>query len=478
MDDGITRRETVIGSAAMVLTGLAASAPAAGAPARKSAAKAEATARDWANPELIKHIYSAPKLINVPRAYEIMDRYKLSGLVASIPHNIYYLSSHSGIMQWMGRHFSTYAFFPRDENAPPALIIPGTMLYHLDYRPTWIENIKPISSPMRGPDGAVLLKPNGDPRAVEKAGIWPVRDGAEMKRGDLVQLALFAEFDKATTASALQGLKEAIVAGGGGKARVGFDDPRIGAWLGEIGLTDMQTVDAANVFKEIRLAKTAPEIALLRQAAQLNEQALDYAIDQIVPGMPVEDIEWAHARRWSQLKGQAKWLIVNINGVNSGEVSKGDFMKLDSVGTFKGYHGDVGRTVVVGPPTDELARRIDASTRVSRQVYAAIRPGMKYSEASSMFSALMRDEGFAVAFAAPHDVGLEHTDHPWPTGGSMPGSIAPADFVFHEGTVFTLDMPHNEMGWGTTHVEDMIHIRKDGFEPLSSMKTELRVRPA
>ena len=257
----------------------------------------------WRNPQLIEHIYSAPKLLNVPRAYEIMDKYGLAGIVASIPHNIQYLSSHSGIMQWMGRHFSTFAFFPRDENAPPALIVPGTMLYHLDYRPTWMTNIKAISAPKKDAAGAAVLNARGDPEAVRKIGIWPVREGAEMERGDLIQLAIFAEFEKATTASALHGLKEAIVEGGGERGRIGFDDPRIAPWLADIGLTDMEGIDASNIFKEIRLIKTEAEIALLREAAVRNESALDYAIEQIAPGLPLEEIEVGACAQMGRAEG-------------------------------------------------------------------------------------------------------------------------------------------------------------------------------
>jgi hypothetical protein len=43
--------------------------------------------------------------------------------------------------------------------------------------------------------------------------------------------------------------------------------------------------------------------------------------------------------------------------------------------------------------------------------------------------------------------------------------------------VFTLDMPYHEFGWGTTHVEDMVIVRADGCEPISSLDTALRVKP-
>ena len=473
------RRDALMGAAAAVTGSAIAGRAAAKSRAPVSGETPEQKAAPYKNPELINHMYGAPKLINEARARAIMDKYGLDGLVASVPHNIQYISSHSGIMQWMGRSFSTYAFYPRRADAEAALILPGTMLYHLDYRPTWIRNIKVVSFARRNPAGEMVLKENGDPDAVVQVGIWPIREGAEMKRGDLIQLAMFAEFEGKTSPSALYALKQAILEGAGAKSRIGFDDPRVGAWLQDIGTPDLKVADAANVFKEIRMVKTPAEVSLLREAARRNEAALDYAIEQITPGLPLEEIEWAHARKWSTLYGHSKWLIANVRGVNSGQVAKGDFMKLDSVGTFKGYHGDVGRTVMVGEPTDELARRIEADTKNSRKVYDVIKPGMKYTEASKMFSDLMRQDGFEIAFAAPHDVGLEHTDHPVDTGNDKaPGSVPFGDFTFQDGTVFTLDMPHNEMGWGTTHVEDMIYVTGRGYEFLSSGNTDLRLRPA
>ncbi|CAN0565260.1 unnamed protein product, partial [Laminaria digitata] len=159
---------------------------------------------------IIAHAFEAEKLINVERAYEIMDKYGLSGIVASLPHNIYYVSSHSGIMQWMGRHFSTFAYFPRDPNAAPALIAHGTMLYHFDYRPTWIENIKAISGPQMDASGAPMFGDGGQPLATARPGIWKVRENAEMSRGDKIQLAFFDHYTDRTVVRALQGLREAI----------------------------------------------------------------------------------------------------------------------------------------------------------------------------------------------------------------------------------------------------------------------------
>jgi len=479
--DKISRRATLKGATAVTVSASVTSTSVATQSMEQMVATdaADSNGPDlWTNSKLIEHTKAAKVLLNKDRAYQIMDKYGLDGLVAATPLNIYYLSSHSGIMQWMGRHFSTYAFFPRSENAEAALVVPAAMLYHLDYRPTWVPSVQVYTMPKHTEKGVeVAMNAVGDPEAVSKVSFWPVREGAVYNDRDKLLMAIFAEYNGKTNASALYALKKAITEGSAAKGRLGFDDPRVLPWLNDAGLTDLTGLDAMNIFKEIRMVKTENEIDLLRMAAQKNETALDYAIGQIKPGLALDDIELAHARKWSELEGHGKWLITNVNGLNSGVVASGDFMKIDCVGVYKGYHGDVGRTVMVGNPSDELMRRIEANTEVSRTIYETIRPGMSFAEAGKMFTELMHDWGVELAFASPHNVGLEHTDQPVNTGGETSENFD-STLTFEHGTVFTLDMPYNEIGWGTTHVEDMIAVRKDGFEALSSMDTSLRIRPA
>ena len=434
----------------------------------------EVSLEQWRDSNLIKHTKSAEQLVNIERAYDIMDRHGLGGLVATSATNIHYLSSHSGVTQWMGRPFTTFAFLPRAEDAPAALIMPRFTLYHLDFQPTWMPSVHGYSRPILDESGAPIRNDDGSLAADQNPNIWPVREG-DFNHRDRTLLALFAEYEGKLSATPIYALRQALIEGGVRSGKLGVEDTRVGAWLQDAGLPDLQPVDATNILKEIRMVKTQPEIDLLRIAAQKNETALDYAIEQIEPGFPLIEIEKAHARKWGELDGVGKWCVANIHGLNSGVVAAGDFMKLDSVGTYCGYHGDVGRTVVVGEPTDELARRIEADTKCSRMVYDAIRPGMLFTEATTMFADLMKQEGFT-AVSSPHCVGLNHTDQPFYSVEPFQQALG-RDWKFEAGTVFTLDMPHNEIGWGTTHVEDMILVKKSGYEGLSSMDTSLRIRP-
>ena len=57
-------------------------------------------------------------LLNKPRAYEVMDKYGLDGLLAATRQNIYYLTNHWGYSSRVERTFMNYAVLPRDETAP------------------------------------------------------------------------------------------------------------------------------------------------------------------------------------------------------------------------------------------------------------------------------------------------------------------------------------------------------------------------
>lgn len=470
-DKRISRRETLKGAAAI---GVASTVGASQSAAAESASVEVRDQQEWYERGLIDHIYNGKMLVNRERADAVMDKYGLDGLVAASPKNVYYLSSHRGPSQFMGRSFSTYALLPRNSSAPAALIVPGAMAYHLDFKPTWMPSVQVYSWPqvggVPGPDA-------GDPSASPLVSPWALRYRPEtLAPADRTLMALYGAYHGKTTANALVALKKALLEAGLSRGTIGFDDPRVLPWLRGQGLDELGGTDAENIFKEIRMVKTANEIELLREAAVRNEKALDYAIDRIEPGLPLIEIERAHNRKWGELHGQALWLVANVHGLNTGVIKSGDFMKLDSVGAYEGYLGDVGRTVSVGPPSDELARRVEANAKASQTVYDEIRPGMPFVRSWEIFSEVMRQEGFEHGPAAPHPVGLDHTDLPWPTG-SETEPFNQMDFSFEDGMVFTLDMPYHEIGWGTTHVEDMMLVTESGAVPLSSGDLSLRVRP-
>jgi len=434
-------------------------------------------------------------LLNRARAIEVMERHNLDGLVAAFPENIYYLSDYYGPMFLMSRNYTLYALLPRDPNAPAALIMPGTGVYHLEHKPTWMPNvatfitrIPPLAIPPRDfefsteeideDEGGNIL---GD-RLVTAESIkgapltpYPTRIGAEMAPRDRQLLGRYAMHRDGAETTAARALASAIRTAGLEKSRLGFDDMRVLGWLGSIGLEDLSGTDALNIFKEIRMVKTPDEIELLKVAGRMSETALNAVIDAIEPGLPLDEIGRIHAMSMAAQGGRSEWIIANIRGLATGEVEANELIKLDSVGSFKEYRGDVGRSVFCGEPTAEMLKRFDAVGRALTIAYEAIRPGKTFKEIVDLTLKAVHDEGFpGFVIAGPHSVGLEHTDHPVSVGEQMPGHHT---LRFEENMVFTLDMPYHEFGWGTTHVEDMMIVRKDHCEAITSMDTTLRIKP-
>ncbi|MES2033470.1 MAG: M24 family metallopeptidase, partial [Pseudomonadota bacterium] len=292
-------------------------------------------------------------------------------------------------------------------------------------------------------------------------------------------MAIYAQYEGDTTVSALAGLAKSIKKAGVTRGKIGFDDPRVGAWLQQEGLKDIKVHDAANTFREIRMVKTPVEVEILRQAAQKNEDALLYAINNTSVGQSLDDIEFAHGKRWGELGGSTLWCITNQRGIASGVIAPNTVTKIDSVGQYKAYRGDVGRTVVWGTASDEVMKRNEANTKALRITYDAIHPGMTFGESSKIMRDVMQQAGISRGGGGAHPVGLEHTDHPWPTGAEQSPDELFTNFVYEENMVFTMDVPYHEVGYGTSHVEDMMVVKKTkGCEGLSSMDTRLIVRPA
>ena len=495
---GASRRDLLLGAgagaaafAASPLLGLWAGAAGAATPGYDPSMSVNLGPEELAkyrNPALLKHLFSAKPLVNRERADEIMDRHGLDALVACTPKNVYYLSSHDNAFYHTGIEHMLFAVLPRREDAPPGLIIWGALLYHLDYRPTWMPSVQIFTAPAplerfagsgalpseqrpTGQEPADLMK--GDPPAM-RYNRNLVRKSAPLSDRDRFQLALAAEFADKPAASALHALKRTLIAAGVAKGRVGFDDPRVIPWMKDVGLDGLTGVDAFDLFKDVRMVKSANEVELLREVSRRCESALDAAIASLHVGQAIADVEIEYRKRIGALGGDTRWLIINQDGLNSGRIERDEVIKIDSVGDYLGYVGDIGRSIVVGNPSDETAGRNEANAKALAAAYGAIRPGMPFEAASKIVADVMRQEGYN-GYAAVHNVGIDHTD--------QPNSLAnparkPEPLKFAEGSVFTIDVPYLEIGYGSSHVEDMMVCTKGGAAALSSGDVRLRVRKA
>lgn len=410
-------------------------------------------------------------LLNLPRAQAIMEKHKLDGLIAAQKQNIYYLTDHFPYALRLDRHFTTFAVLPRRADMPAALVIGMTENGRLANSKTWIPNI--IAATGRGsPTAANTSGPNKEeglgPLSTYIRRPNPVLSPVEEKWADLARARIGR-----MVVRPIDGLKRALDDAGLTKGRVGSDDPRVIGWMNEMGCS-LQGVDASNIFREIRMVKSPDEIELLRKSAQANEAAVDVTIKAMHEGATQAELEREFMLEMVRQGGTGVYILLGmVSGLRQGKMVKGEPVMVDALSTYAGYNGDLGRTVVIGEPDAETRLR-DKAMQKGRQVACEMmKPGVQGSELVRKVMDVVHKEGFpAFNHSVAHTVGLEHTDHPFSIGADGLGGVA--DFTVEENMVLNFDMPYQEWGWGSMHIEDTLCITRDGFKPLTSLKTALR----
>ena len=310
-------------------------------------------------------------------------------------------------MLLLSRNYTLYAVLPRDPARPAALIMPSSGAYHLEHMPTWVPNViafsirvHPRAIPPR--DFASELEEieeDAEPPFVAATNPtrYPVREGAEFNARDRTLLARYDCHRGRMEPTALYALRRALRDAGLDKGRLGFDDPRVLGWLNGIGLEHLTGVDALNVFKEIRMVKSSTELGIIRAGGRMAEAALNDvidAIDAIEPGLPLDALADMHAVAMAKRGGRSLFIIANIRGLATGEIEANELIKVDAVGTYKEYRGDLGRSVICGEPTPEMIRRNRAVMRGLAITYENIRPGVRAADITALTLKAVADEGF------------------------------------------------------------------------------------
>jgi Xaa-Pro dipeptidase len=418
-------------------------------------------------------------LLNKERAYAVMDREGLDGLIAVSPINVYYLSDYWGTLMRMRRSFYNYALLPRDPAAPAAVVVTGVEHLRFFHKPdsTWMPNVQsyvhPVYCDRRDFDPDVE-----DPEHGEEGMQWPIKPDTRSPRDE--EYLKFMEGNRGNASvNALYALKKAVQEAGLEGGRLGSDDPRVGPWLNEIGLPQLRVVEATTIFRDIRMVKTPEEIAIMREVATMNEAALEAVIDQIRVGMPRTELERIYNIEIAKRGGRGIYLATGQSGTNAnlGTILENEPLTFDGLCELRNYHGDLGRIAVCGTPRADVVERVKALEVGCQTVLDVVKPGITGREVSDAVIKAVRAAGFpGFFFATPHSIGLEHSDHRIPIGPTLPGGNG--EFVFEENMIFSLDMPYYEIGWGNLHTEDQILVTANGVEPLTNCDTSLRIRPA
>ncbi len=414
------------------------------------------------------HDFDGRLLVNKARAYEIMDREGLDGIVALNPVNIFYLGNYFSYELQKLRAIPSFAVMPRDEKQPSFLVAAGADLMFLANGDREYPEIVPYSFPV---DIERYIE-RGDwsqEPAAAPVGAWPTT-GGELRPREQNWISFGRRLNERRAATPEWALVRALELAGLGKGKIAVDDMRISLILKTLDRNKITCVPGDNTFRKIRMIKSEVELKHMRTVARINQDACMAMLKQLHKGSTKDQVDQIFMAEAAKRGAKAMWIASGtIGGFTEGKLIPGEPMMVDAVSQRNFYHGDFGRTFVLGGPSKEL-KACMVSTKVGWETALAnIKPGMKYSQIRKMCSEAMHKAytgSSTIKFGAgPHSVGLQHTDQPYRDG--LPFMV-PDDLTFEENMTLTVDLPTSVLGWGALHCEDLIVVTKTGCEPLAT----------
>jgi Xaa-Pro aminopeptidase len=398
----------------------------------------------------------APQLFNQARADNLAAHCGYDVLVATQSRNVYYLSGHDSDWLFDVPRVSASVYRAGAPTLP-------TLVVH-DVELTAIAECSP-------PIGDLLVY------QLRVCGTamphYTIDREAELDALERRCLALTAKHTQSSSDGVLTALK-ALLAGDRQGLVIVFDDQLIANWIND-NISGVECVYDPVFFSRVRMVKSANELALMRNAAELNAQALTKALQAVTHDTSWQAVERTYRTACESYDARPYSLYVGAGRRSAGlhldktyRIQAGDHACFDAMLTWKHYFADMQRTCTLGPPGQKLVDYYAAVQRGSGQAVSAMQPGVSTGQIRDIAVDVTQASGcpsFQHAFV--HGLGLTHIELPFETVFGF------QDFVLEEGMVVNLDMELCELGFGGVYLEDTYLIKASGAERLTSLSREL-----
>ena len=238
------------------------------------------------------------------------------------------------------------------------------------------------------------------------------------------------------------------------------------------GVPGIELVVTKNVVEDLRRTKDAAEVALIRAAVRIADEAFSWVLDRLVPGATERgvglDLEF-------HMRGAGADDLAFPPIVDSGPLSahihhspsdrvfeKGDLVLLDFGCRRDGYCSDLTRTVVLGPASNEQLELYDLVLRAQAAGIRGVGPGRRGADVDAAARKIVAESGHGDRFGhgLGHGVGLDVHEAPRLHRISE-DTLSVGDVVTVEPGVY---LPET----GGIRIEDCVLVTENGAEVLGS----------
>lgn len=299
----------------------------------------------------------------------------------------------------------------------------------------------------------------------------------EKARAAPIPWRLFPYTDEEGPAGAFQAAAEAL-GGIGRPIAVEILAMRVLEWsLLAQAFRPPEQVPAEPLLASLRMVKEAAEIAAMRRAVSVAEEALRRWLAEVRIGMSEREA----ARRLIQagLAAGADAMAfepIVVAGPNAAlphatpsdrPIGPGELVIVDFGVVVDGYVSDITRTFAAGVPDPELVRIYEVVREANEAGRAAVRPGIPAEAVDRAARAVVEAAGHGPYFLhrTGHGLGLEVHEPPYIVAGDTT--------LLQPGMTFTVEPGIYLPGKGGVRIEDDVVVTETGGESLTTFPREL-----
>lgn len=236
-------------------------------------------------------------------------------------------------------------------------------------------------------------------------------------------------------------------------------------------IPDVEWVATAGLVEDLRQIKDAGEIARIAEAVRIADEAMEYIMEWMRPGVTEREVAW-ELKVYMRTHGAEKLSFTTIVGsgpngamshavTSERKIQRGDPVVIDMGAVYEGYCSDITRSFCLGEASDQYRQVWDTVLTAQQAAEAAIKAEMPGIEADAVARHIIYDAGYEGKFGhgLGHGVGLAIHETPR-------ASFTSKD-ILHEGTIVTVEPGIYLPGWGGVRIEDMVVVTETGCRVLT-----------
>ena len=231
---------------------------------------------------------------------------------------------------------------------------------------------------------------------------------------------------------------------------------------------------ALNKFREV---KTDEEIALIKKAAQISDYALDKIMSEVKVGMTESQVQ-AKLEYYMISSGARSTSFQTIVAFGAGGsqphhhtsdavYKEGDLVTIDCGADFFGYKSDITRTFAPSVVDERKIKLYNIVERANALGISLVKEGAVTGEIDNAVREFLKGYGLDQYFthSLGHGVGLDIHEAPYLKKTN--------DYVLKNGNIVTIEPGIYIPGELGIRVEDLLLVKKDGYELLSHCRKDL-----